>query len=102
MLGRGEVRKVTRLRTGTRGSFGLEEAFRTLGRAPSRRDLAWVADRLREAGVRLDYRDDREWHELVEVAEACSSGPFVALDLVVAVESGVEALSRGPRYARIA
>jgi hypothetical protein len=80
--------------------LSLEQAFRLLGPGPSRRDLAWVAARLREAGIRLDYQDDEAWHALVETAEAYGSGPFVALDLVVAVESGVESLYRGPRLRR--
>jgi hypothetical protein len=80
--------------------LSLEQAFRLLGEGPSRTEIGWVADRLREVGVRLDYRDGEAWHALVETAEAYGSGPFVALDLVVAVESGVESLYRGPRLRR--
>ena len=71
----------------------LRQAFRFLGKGPSRRELGLVADQLRESGVRVVYDE-----ELVELAVASGSSAFVALDLSVAVAYGVESLSAGPRH----
>jgi hypothetical protein len=75
-------------------SADIGAAFRYLGRNPSPRDLGLVADRLRRSGVDLDYDD-----ELVRLAEASDANAHVALDLVVAVAHGVEALTAGPPWA---
>jgi hypothetical protein len=87
---------VTRLRRRVRSPGGrpldLQQAFRLLGKGPSRRELGLVADQLREAGTDVIYDE-----ELVELAVASGSSAFVALDLSTAVAYGVESLTAGPR-----
>ena len=75
----------------TRRRIDLEQAFKYLGTAPTRRDLGLVADLLQESEVEVNYG-----RELREIAVANGSSAIDALDLATAVAYGVESLWAGP------
>jgi len=86
---------MTRVKWSSGGWLDLERAFRFLEKGPSHRDLGLVADRLREAGMKVAYDE-----ELQRIAEASGSSALVALDLATAVAFGVERLTAGPPSGR--
>lgn len=76
----------------------LPRAFTALGMGPTRREIALVAQTLRDSGDEAVLVIERaacrreEFRALVELAEAAGSSAFVALDLTTYVttsESGV-------------
>jgi hypothetical protein len=77
----------------------LFNAFRALGPAATRREIATVAEALRqsgdeEVGPLLDYKNNKElWDRCVEMADEASTFGFVALDLAVAFHNP-EALAK--------
>jgi hypothetical protein len=73
----------------------LEQAFRVLGKGPSRRELGLVADTLRSAGEDVVAATEN-FDELAEIALASGASGFVALDLRTAVAYGVESVTAGP------
>ena len=79
----------------------LARAFAALGPAPTDRELALVADAVRNSGdeeaiaaLEADY-DDPAWKELDAVAIESGASAFVALDLKTVFCTGVETLVRG-------
>ena len=68
----------------------LLNAFRVLGPGPSRREIALMAEALRESGdvevgPLLDYANNRDlWERCNALADEAGAYGFVALDLVLA------------------
>ena len=79
----------------------VASAFRALGTGPSRHELALVADALRDSSDQQALEllnaaaENREaFHRLAYVADAAGSSGFVALDLLVVLTAGADALTR--------